>query len=116
MMNLITPFLASLSLCLSPSEADVFLVNQALTPANPFVPRAISMVSLDGKTVLTNDGSNYKVAPVDRRVSQRWTKYNGEVIIEYNKKIEDYPFKITNKETGESVQAEAIIYHDKIIN
>jgi hypothetical protein len=108
--------LASFSLNALDLEANSLLINQALTPANPFVPRAISMVSLDGKTVLTNDGSNYKVAPHDRKISQKWTKYNGEVIIQYNKKIDDYPFKITNKETGESVQAEAIIFHDKVIN
>jgi hypothetical protein len=108
--------LASLSLNSLDLEANYLLINQALTPANPFVPRAVSMVSLDGKTVLTNDGSNYKVAPYDRKISQKWTKYNGEVIIQYNKKLGDYPFKITNKETGESVQAEAIIFHDKVIN
>ena len=108
--------LASFSLNYLDLEANYLLINQALTPSNPFVPRAISMVSLDGKTVLTNDGSNYKVAPQDRKISQKWTKYNGEVIIHYNKKLSDYPFKIINKETGESVQAEAIIFHDKVIN
>ena len=90
-------------------------VNDALTPAYPFVPRAISMVSLDGKTVLTNDGSNYKVHPEDRRVSQGWTKYNGEVIIRYNKKIDEFPFTIINKNTGEAVRAEAMIYYDRTI-
>ncbi len=90
-------------------------INQALTPVYPFVPRAVSMVSLDGKTVLTNDGSNYKVHPQDRKVSQGWTKYNGEVIIRYHKKFDDYPFTITNKITGETVRAEAMIYYDRTI-
>jgi hypothetical protein len=90
-------------------------VNQALVPAYPFVPRAISMVSLDGKTVLTNDGSNYKVHPEDREVSRGWTKYTGQVIIRYNKKIDEFPFTITNRNTGEIVRAEAMIYHDRTI-
>lgn len=90
-------------------------ISDALTPAYPFVPRAISMVSLDGKTVLTNDGSNYKVHPEDRNVSQGWTKYTGEVIIRYNKKLDEYPFTIINKNTGEVVRAEAMIYYDRTI-
>ncbi len=73
------------------------------------------MVSLDGKTVLTNDGSNYKVHPDDREISQGWTKYNGDVIIRFNKKADEYPFTITNKITGEKVRAEAMIYYDKTI-
>ncbi|MBM3193907.1 MAG: hypothetical protein FJZ59_06740 [Chlamydiae bacterium] len=87
-----------------------------LIPANPFVPKAISMVSLDGKTVLTNDGSNYKVHPEDRKISMGWTKYTGTVIISLNRKKDEYPFTITNKGTGEFVRAEAMIFHDKIIN
>ena len=86
-----------------------------LLPVYPFVPRAISMVSLDGKTVLTNDGSNYKVHPSDRKISQGWTKYNGDVIIKFDKKIDEYPFTITNKITGETVRAEALLYYDKTI-
>jgi hypothetical protein len=89
---------------------------QALVPANPFVPKAISMVSLDGKTVLTNDGSNYKVHPEDREISMGWTKYTGQVIITFNKKKDEYPFTITNKLTGEFVRAEAMIFYDRIIN
>ncbi len=94
----------------------LLLGNDALTPADPFVPKAISMVSLDGKTVLTNDGSNYKVHPDDRSVSRKWTKYNGEVIIVYDKKKDEYRFTITNSLTGEKVRAEAMIFYDKIIN
>lgn len=88
----------------------------ALVPPNPFVPKAISMVSLDGKTVLTNDGSNYKVHPEDRVISMGWTKYTGQVIIRVDRKKDEYPFTITNKATGEFVRAEAMIFYDKIIN
>ena len=96
--------------------ATLFLpINEALTPAYPFVPRAISMVSLDGKTVLTNDGSNYKVRPEDRDISRGWTKYTGPVIIRYHKKMDEFPFTITNKNTGEIVRAEAMIYYDRTI-
>lgn len=96
----------------------VFMIfaEPALVPANPFVPKAISMVSLDGKTVLTNDGSNYKVHPEDREISIGWTKYNGQVIICYNNKKDEYPYTIINKATGEFVRAEAMIFRDKIIN
>ncbi len=92
------------------------LVADDLIPADPFVPKAISMVSLDGKTVLINNGSNFKVHPEDREVSKKWTKYNGEVIIVYNKKKDEYQFTITNSLTGEMVRAEAMIFYDKIIN
>ena len=68
-----------LALALNGITTDGFFttpVNQALTPVYPFVPRAISMVSLDGKTVLTNDGSNYKVHPSERKEFEQscWKK------------------------------------------